>query len=206
MQGTAVAFRPNRRGTGLAGQTRARACALATASPPSLAPPHPTRGRYPHPDGRSPAAPATAGGHAVASWAEAVLARRVRGQGLRVSPLPLLSHNPASLSSKLLNRRFWNRQLPGHLPGPGLPRPTPAPLWGRAIRHWRVPAAPWAPATNATSLPTPWFCQRLAQCLPLPPGLVSVATLLQTGSREQTEAPSLVPTPALKPDKVFNSG
>lgn len=129
----------------------------------------------------------------------AVPHRRVRGQGLRVSPLSLLSHNPASPFKQTSEQKVLEQRLDslGTSLAQASPAPTPAPLWGGAIRHWRVSAAPWAPATNATSLPTTLVLPEVGQCLPLPPGLVSVATLLQTGSREQTEAPSLVPTPAL---------
>lgn len=171
--------------------------ALATASPPSSAP---------HPTG--------AGIHTQTALLELLLPRLeapswflgrlcpIVGSGAKACGCPLSLYKVTTqhpLSSKLLNRKFWNRcSTPWAPPWPRAPQPPPKHLFGVGLSvTGGFQQHPWAPATNATSLPTTLVLPEVGQRLPLPPGLVSLATLLQTGSREQTEAPSLVRTPAL---------
>ena len=195
MQGGAVAFRPNRRRHRTRWTDERPVPALATASPPSS---------VPHQTG--------AGIHAQTALPELLLPRleapswslgrlqriagsRAEARGRLLSLYKVTTQRP--LSSKLRNRRFWKRcSTPWAPPWPRAPPPPPQHLFVmgpsatggfqqtpglRPLKQHPLPATPVLPEAG--------------QRLPLPPELVGSVTLLQTGSREQTEAPR--PTPAL---------
>lgn len=74
----------------------------------------------------------------------------------------------------------WTLDSLGASLAQGSPAPTPAPLRGGAVRHWRVSAAPLGSGHSRRPLPTAPVLPEVGQRLPLPPGLVGLATLLET--------------------------